>query len=102
MLFLSTVAVGSYWLGFGLKREEKIVLSIGLGTRNIGAALAPLLAMDIEPQATVMVAMAVPLTLLLALVSAKLFAGHGTRGSAIISSAAQRSTLASGHRPGRS
>ncbi len=55
----------SYLLGFGLPQNEKSVLVLGLVSRNIGAAAAPLLAAKvIDERAVVMVALALPITVL--------------------------------------
>ncbi len=43
-LYYAVVAAASYWLGFGLAPNQKSVLALGLCTRNIGAAVAPLMA----------------------------------------------------------
>jgi BASS family bile acid:Na+ symporter len=42
LTFFIIVSVGSYFFSFGLNREEKVVLTLGMITRNLGAALAPL------------------------------------------------------------
>jgi len=42
LLFSATVGVGSYALAFGLRHGQKSVLALCVTTRNIGAALAPL------------------------------------------------------------
>ncbi|MBP0464198.1 bile acid:sodium symporter [Roseomonas sp. PWR1] len=61
-LFFATVATVTYLLAFGLPHEERIVLSIGLTTRNIGAAIAPLLAVpEPDQQAAIMVVLGLPL-----------------------------------------
>ena len=60
ILFFSAAAVGPYLLGFGLPRGQKIVLSLGMCTRNVGAALAPLFAVpDVDQRAIVMVSFGV-------------------------------------------
>ena len=60
ILFFSVAAVGPYLLGFGLPRGQKIVLSLGMCTRNVGAALAPLFAVpDVDQRAIVMVSFGV-------------------------------------------
>ncbi len=43
IIFFLIVTTLTYWCAFGLQHEQKIVLSAGMATRNIGAALAPLL-----------------------------------------------------------
>jgi bile acid:Na+ symporter, BASS family len=60
ILFFSVAAVGPYLLSFGVPRGQKIVLSLGMCTRNIGAALAPLFAVPgVNQRAIVMVAFGV-------------------------------------------
>jgi BASS family bile acid:Na+ symporter len=60
ILFFSVAAVGPYLLSFGVPQGQKIVLSLGMCTRNIGAALAPLFAVpDVDQRAIVMVAFGV-------------------------------------------
>jgi hypothetical protein len=54
-----------------------------MGTRNIGAALAPILgARDLDPRAMVMIALGVPVTLILSLVAARWFARRAPGGRA--------------------
>jgi len=55
--------VGSYRLCAGLTPEQRSVVSLGACTRNLGAALAPLLVADPDPRTMVLVALGVPLTL---------------------------------------
>jgi bile acid:Na+ symporter, BASS family len=60
ILFFSVAAIGPYLLSFGVPQGQKIVLSLGMCTRNIGAALAPLFAVpDVDQRAIVMVAFGV-------------------------------------------
>jgi len=42
MIFFGVVTAASYGLAFGLPQSQKSVLSLGLCTRNLGAALPPL------------------------------------------------------------
>lgn len=59
-LFFSVATVAPYVLGFGLGHGQKSVLSLGLATRNLGAAFAPLFAArDVDQRAVVMVAFGV-------------------------------------------
>lgn len=44
LLFFAVATVGPYLLGFGLPRAQRTVLSLGMATRNLGAAFAPLFA----------------------------------------------------------
>jgi bile acid:Na+ symporter, BASS family len=43
-VYYGICAVAAYGLGFGLPHGQKSVIALGLATRNVGAALAPLLA----------------------------------------------------------
>jgi bile acid:Na+ symporter, BASS family len=62
ILFFFFATTGSYWLSFGLPHKQKSVLSLGMATRNIGAALAPLFALaTVDQRAMVMVAIGVPM-----------------------------------------
>ena len=59
LLFSATVGFASYALGFGLSHGQKGVLALGVTTRNIGAALAPLVAAaETDRRALVMCALA--------------------------------------------
>jgi BASS family bile acid:Na+ symporter len=63
ILFCSMLSVASYVGGIGLSHSQRSVLALGLGTRNIGAAIAPLFAAPgTDRRAIVMCAMAVPVT----------------------------------------
>jgi hypothetical protein len=54
--------------------EQKIVLSAGMATRNLGAALAPLFALtEMDQRATVMIALGFPIMAIFALLAAKWF-----------------------------
>jgi BASS family bile acid:Na+ symporter len=74
VLFFSVAAVGPYLLSFGLPEGQKIVLSLGMCTRNIGAALAPLFAApDVDQRAIVMVSFGVLMQAAFALAAATYF-----------------------------
>jgi BASS family bile acid:Na+ symporter len=60
IVFFTAATVLPYVLGFGLPRSQRIVMSLGMATRNLGAALAPLFAIHgVDHRAIVMVAMGV-------------------------------------------
>jgi BASS family bile acid:Na+ symporter len=60
LLFFGAATFGPYLVGFGLPRAQKIVMSLGMATRNLGAALAPLFAIPgVDQRAIVMVALGV-------------------------------------------
>lgn len=64
----------TYWFGFGLKHEQKIVQSIGMSTRNLGAAIAPLFSVAaIDQRAFVMVVLGLPIMVVFAILSMKMF-----------------------------
>jgi BASS family bile acid:Na+ symporter len=69
--------IGSLLLGYltalGLPRQRRSVLALGAGTRNLGAALVPLLVSATDQRAVVMVALAVPITMLVTRLAAEFF-----------------------------
>ena len=70
-LILATVP---YWLGFGLRHKEKIVLSIGITSRNIGAAAVPCLAVAaIDPRTFSVIILTIFWMTIFALLSGKWF-----------------------------
>lgn len=72
VVFFAIVTVLPYWLGLGLRHEQRIVISTGMATRNIGAAMAPLFAIaEIDQRATIMVVAGFPLMVIAALLGAK-------------------------------
>ena len=71
ILFFSVITVAPYALGAGLTRSQKSVLSLGLCTRNLGAALAPLFAIAaIDQRTIIMVVIGVPMQTLFSLLAA--------------------------------
>ena len=62
--FLAIATAGAYILSGVLPEAQKRVLALGLCTRNVGAAAAPLLASGVDRSAMAMVALAVPTTIL--------------------------------------
>jgi BASS family bile acid:Na+ symporter len=66
VLFLTITAIASWVLGFGLLANQKSVLVLGLVSRNIGPAAAPLLAVaQTDHRALISVLIGLPLTVLL-------------------------------------
>ncbi len=64
ILYYCLLGAAAYGLGFGLSHEKKSTLVLGLCTRNVGAALAPLMSVpSVDPRATVMCVLAVFITL---------------------------------------
>jgi BASS family bile acid:Na+ symporter len=82
LVFFSVVTFGSYWLGFGLPYEQKIVLSAGMATRNLGAALAPMFSVaGTDQRAMVMVVLGLPIMVVFAVLAGKVF-GRGAAAPA--------------------
>ena len=74
VIFYIVVTAGSYALAFGLQQNQKSVLALGVCTRNLGAAFAPLFAVaGVDERAVVMVALGVPLQTMAAFVAARAF-----------------------------
>jgi len=77
VLFYTLTIVASYALAFGVPPRRKSVLTLGLSTRNCGAALAPLLvAQGVAPEATVMVTLGIPMMGLFSMIAARAFGGR--------------------------
>jgi BASS family bile acid:Na+ symporter len=74
LIFFLIVTPLTYWSGFGLPPDQKIVLSAGMATRNIGAALAPLFSIPaMDQRAIVRVVLGFPVMVVFALLSVKWF-----------------------------
>ena len=55
-IFMIVMALITFYFGFGLKRSERVVMSLGMGTRNIAAVLIGVLAIaDVTPNMVAMV-----------------------------------------------
>jgi BASS family bile acid:Na+ symporter len=77
VLFFTLTIFASYVLAFGIPPRRKSVMTLGLSTRNCGAALAPLLvSTGIAPEATVMVTLGIPMMGLFSAIAARVFAGR--------------------------
>jgi BASS family bile acid:Na+ symporter len=76
-LFYTLTIVASYVLAFGVPPARKSVMTLGLSTRNVGAALAPLfIATDAAPEVTVMVTLGIPMMGLFSFLAARVFGGR--------------------------
>jgi len=90
ILFFSVAAVGPYLLGFGLPHGQKSVIALGMCTRNIGAALAPLFAApDVDQRAIVMVAFGVVMQAAFSFAAATYLGRHASA----IPAAAEQTTI---------
>jgi bile acid:Na+ symporter, BASS family len=81
ILFFILATAASYGLSFGLPQNQKSVLALGMTTRNLGAAFAPLFAIaNVDQRALVMVALGVPLQTIAALLAARWFGRLAAKG----------------------
>ena len=82
-IFMVGMAVITYQFGFGLKQNQRSVMSLGMGTRNIAAVFAAALAIpDADPRIMVMVIMWTLWSVVLAAIGAKIFAARSGVGAA--------------------
>jgi BASS family bile acid:Na+ symporter len=87
LLFLCGLALLSYLIGIGLKQEQRSCMALGMGTRNIAAVFAALMAIpNPDPRLVVMIVLVVPLSAIVAFVAAKLFASRA--GGTVVEHAA--------------
>jgi bile acid:Na+ symporter, BASS family len=76
LLFLGGMAAVSYLVGFGLKQDQRSIMALGMGTRNIAAVFAVLMAIpNPDPRLVVMVILVVPLSMIVATIAARVFGG---------------------------
>ena len=74
-LFMFGMAFITYRLSLGLKQNQRSVMSLGMGTRNIAAVLAAALAIpNADPRIVTMVVMWTLWSVVLAAIAAKIFA----------------------------
>jgi BASS family bile acid:Na+ symporter len=74
LIFFLIVSPLTYWCGFGLQHEQKIVLCAGMSTRNVGAALAPLFSIaEMDQRAIIMVVLGFPIMVIFGLLAARWF-----------------------------
>ena len=71
VVFVVLATAMAYLLGWRFPHEQRSVLTLGLCTRNLGGALAPLAAIDHDPRAMVMIVIAVPVTIGVSFVTAR-------------------------------
>ena len=74
-LFMVGMGLITYRFGFGMKQDQRSVMALGMGTRNIAAVLAAALAIpNADPRIVVMVVMWTLWSVVLAAIGAKIFA----------------------------
>jgi BASS family bile acid:Na+ symporter len=95
LVFLSVITTVSYALGFGMPQRKKSVVSLGISTRNCGAAMAPLfVAQGVDQSAIVMVSLGIPMMVIVSLIAARLFAA---RSGQLVGREIQEPEQSSGH-----
>jgi BASS family bile acid:Na+ symporter len=71
VVFVAAITLLAHACGSGLAHEQRSVLTLGASTRNLGAALAPLVAADADPRSILMIVIAVPVTIAASALTAK-------------------------------
>ena len=85
-LFMVGMGLITYRFGFGMKQNQRSVMALGMGTRNVAAVLAAALAIpDGDPRIVVMTVMWTLWSVVLAAIGAKVFArlAGGSGGEAV-------------------
>jgi len=90
-LFMVGMALITYRFGFGMRQNQRSVMALGMGTRNVAAVLAAALAIpNANPRIVVMVIMWTLWSVVLAAIAAKIFAkqaGEITAEPALVAAA---------------
>jgi bile acid:Na+ symporter, BASS family len=82
-VFMLGMGVITYLIGFGLKQNQRSVMALGMGTRNVAAVLAAALAIpNADPNIVVMTVMWTLWSVVLAAIGARIFAGQADKLSA--------------------
>jgi BASS family bile acid:Na+ symporter len=76
VLFVGVVTLTTDRLAFGLQQRQRSVLTIGMCTRNLGAAIAPLMTIQADSRSVVMVVLGIPVTLIFSFLAARWYASH--------------------------
>jgi BASS family bile acid:Na+ symporter len=82
VIFHGLLAIGAHLLGAGMPRAQRGVLTVGLVTRNLGAALAPVAALGSDPAVVVTIVIAAPVTFAVAALAARALAQRRDPASA--------------------
>ena len=84
-LFMLGMGLLTYFVGFGLKQNERSVMSLGIGTRNIAAVFIGVLAIpNGDPRMLAMVVLWVIWSFILALIFATIFGKQAGKSAATI------------------
>lgn len=82
ILFFALVTAIAYACGTGMPGDHRSVLTLGITTRNVGAALAPLLAIPgTDERSVIMIVLGVPLQMIFAFGAARWMAGRRSRAT---------------------
>jgi BASS family bile acid:Na+ symporter len=82
-IFMIVMALISYYSGFGFNRGEKVVMSLGMGTRNIAAVLIGVLTIaDVKPNMVSMVVIWTLWSFILSMIIAPIIGKKGVQVSA--------------------
>jgi len=82
-IFMVVMGLISYYSGFGLNRSEKIVMSLGMGTRNIAAVLIGVLTIpNVKPNMVAMVVIWTMWSFILSLIIAPIMGKKGVKVAA--------------------
>ena len=74
-IFMIGMGIITYCFGFGMKQNQRSVMALGMGTRNIAAVLAAALAIpNADPRIVTMVVMWTLWSIVLAAIGARIFA----------------------------
>ena len=74
-LFMVGMGLITYFFGFGMRQNQRSVMALGMGTRNVAAVLAAALAIpNADPRIVVMTVMWTLWSVVLAAIGAKIFA----------------------------
>jgi BASS family bile acid:Na+ symporter len=71
LVFVAVVTVAAHLASTTLAETAQPVLTIGMCSRNLAAALAPMAQIEPDPRAIVMIAIAVPITLAASILAAR-------------------------------
>jgi len=84
-LFMVGMGMITYLIGFGMKQNQRSVMALGMGTRNVAAVLAAALAIpDGDPGIVVMTIMWTLWSVVLAAVGARIFATQAGKAEAYL------------------
>jgi Kef-type K+ transport system membrane component KefB len=79
-IFMVGMGLITYRFGFGMNQNQRSVMALGMGTRNVAAVLAAALAIpNADPRIVTMVIMWTLWSVVLAAIGARIFAGQADK-----------------------